>query len=129
MTKEQQRIAIAEWMGTLGGWYCPKCRQSVSENELQSRGEIMFHLYCDIPIHRDSPNYPEDLNAMHEAEMHLFRLHEGKIGQYNSELSKLSAFRPLSLTVKEPRFIFDLLSAASTLRSEALCRTLWPERF
>ncbi len=106
MTPEQQRIAIAEWMGLI----------------LPNTGSSKQWEY-DINAF---PDYPNDLNAMHEAEK---KLPPHKRGFYNAELSKLASNRNLSSAVKEPEFIFMLLNATSQQRSEALCRTLWPERF
>ncbi len=122
MTTEQQRIAIAEFCGTLGGWYCPKCRQEVSLFELQPRGEHTFHLHCDIPIHRDSQNYPNDLNAMHEAEK---KVPLDKRDKYFEWLCRLCEKQHRMAPVGQ----WLVPTASSTIRAEALLRTIgkWVE--
>lgn len=106
MTKEEQRIAIAEkcnwqkrvdkydFMGEQGEfevWYL-----------LDSRGNC---------IAKGLPNYTEDLNAMHEAESHLTPY---EAYRYNHILGAIEAFA---------------VHATAQRKSEAFCRTCWPERF
>lgn len=66
MTPEAQRIAIAEFTGR-NGWWCPQCRKLVSEYSL---GYQNRHANCSESA-RQSPDYTNDLNAMHDAEEHL----------------------------------------------------------
>lgn len=147
MTAQEQKNAIAEWMGYV--WYrAPQDRHfpdkkyrflalpQIQEYEGQSdiwkqRADGTEKIIDSEPWKKAQgvdyvPNYPEDLNAMHEAEN---KIPPHKRGFYNAELSKLASNRNLSSAVKEPEFIFLLLNAHSSKRSEALCRTLWRERF
>lgn len=107
MNAEQQRIAIAEWMGWMfdgtssdlayPGWYHATCKKAL-------------------------PNYPNDLNAMHEAEKKL----SIKLPGVPHSQSERSRYVDL---------LFEMYGskggalASAAQRSEALCRTLWPERF
>lgn len=99
MTKEEQRIAIAEKCG----WRQCKC----GCNQWFSPHEDVNNSCRNLPL----PNYPEDLNAMHEAESHLTAYEAYK---YNLILGAIEAFA---------------VHATAQRKSEAFCRTLWPERF
>lgn len=95
MTQEQQRVAIAKWRG------------------------------CQYKQVYNMPNYPLDLNAMHEAENNL-----------NDSLRRRFILDLVSIicpTAKEwvwsAKEMFQFTNATASQRSEALCRTLWPERF
>lgn len=67
MTPEKQRIAIAEACGW--DYHCPRCSQGIVEH-FDGEGNYAGSSGCDycqgqpIPM----PDYPNDLNAMHEAE-------------------------------------------------------------
>ena len=65
MKEEDQRIAIARECGTLGSWYCPKCRETVAVDCVTSLGRHnLVYGGCDTELHHDSPNYLHDLNSM-----------------------------------------------------------------
>jgi hypothetical protein len=137
MTTDEQRIAIAEWMGELEP---NKCKPSIEQLEaiiasknpffvitLESSGEV-----------RSIRDYPNDLNAIHEAEKKL----SGKeiLGYVINVLSVTgsSGFSTVATTSMGDKRGWDEISgvacwnfvhATAPQRSEALCRTLWPERF
>jgi hypothetical protein len=99
MMQNKQRIVIANWMGwtvvTANAWGEP-----MGYNDNLS-GELKI-----------IPNYPNDLNAMHEAENGLS---EDKIFNYSHNLYNVvvpQSTQPFRATAQQ--------------RSEALCRTLWP---
>jgi hypothetical protein len=122
MTKEEQRIAIGEWMGWT--WQGDKSWEKCSD-----------WYYCDwyywslngVGTYLRLPNYPEDLNAIHEA---VFKL---------SLLAKVEYSVQLRIVVSRFHVGWETLSplmknyyaenAAAPQRSEAFCRTLWPERW
>ena len=105
MKPDEQRIAIAEWMG----W-----TQIYNRADLDApRGVNPHNKEVENLL-----NYPLDLNAMHEAEKKLTddnSLH-GKVA-YNNVLMRVCGSHAACV------------SATASQRSEALCRTLWPERF
>lgn len=108
MTPEEMRIAIAE-----------KCGYKVVG--YKQNGEPVF----DDPDGIRSfgfevgfPNYPYDLNAMHEAEK---LLSANNAAVYANNLRRLLGFHQLTY--------FDLCHATALQRAEAFCRVFWPERF
>lgn len=112
MNEEEQRIAIAEWMG----W---KINSLDSGEALRNpKGEIVNAWYNEI---WRLPDYINDLNAIHEAEKKLSR---EQCHIFNDFLMELK--RPRSEIESEPEK-WSWHSSASQ-RSEALCRTLWPEK-
>lgn len=116
MTKEQQRIALAEWMG----WkrnssldYCCIEMTSYSPNYGKDVKRVMYsHANGRVECEECLPDYPENLNAMHEAEKKLYGIEKWLV--YEANLYKLN---------------LSPIAATASQRSEALCRTLWPERF
>lgn len=109
MTLDEQRIAIAEWMG----WKkADNCWFGSSPNE-----KAIKHL----------PNYPLDLNAMHEAEQ---KLRENQFHYVDYPIMLFYLESGLKWDGKNMGyFMFNFIHASSQQRSEALCRTLWPERW
>jgi len=106
---EEQRIAIAEWCGR-NGWWCPNCKKLVSEYSL---GYQARHANCSNSA-QQMPDYLNDLNAMHEAELRL-----GKhIETYRSTL--------LKVCYKMNTWACE---ATAAQRAEALLKTLnlWKE--
>lgn len=106
MTQEQQRIAIAQWCGY-------QRRFSIDEHD----STVHWHAYdakgnC---ISSGLPDYLNDLNAIHEAEMKL------SVSDQRDYL-----WGQLLELVGNHRLAY-LATAAQ--RCEALCRTLWPERW
>lgn len=108
MTTEEQRIAIAEWM------------EEHTVVELQ--GKYYYEETAEL-----IPNYPLDLNAMHEAEK---KLDKSLAAKYQENLVKICVTLD-KLFVIGQKYGLDgyVTHATSQQRSEALCRTLWPERF
>lgn len=121
MTKEEMRIAIAEKCGWRDAF--PINGEPHSETR---RGGIMlpYHWVNEITHERrfDLPDYPADLNAMHDAEESLTDTQAYVYIQYLLDLVKAQN-ADVSLTA------FRLKRATAAQSAEALCRTLWPERF
>lgn len=115
MTKEEMRIAIAEWMG-----YNPIGMERdnaywtliplAQYSEFDKKDKIK-HRTCILP------NFSNDLNAMHKAEKKLNR-NEQQI--YLNYLDKLCTGND---------FFDNPVVATASQRSEALCRMFWPEKF
>ena len=117
MTKEQQRIAIAEWMGF--EW---KQALNHTSHAWFFNGNMMHNEWLPKYFPKESehsvallPNYPEDLNAMHEAEQHGKLLDPLIYQGWLEQLTRKNGIR--------------IWHATASQRSEALCRILWPERF
>jgi len=151
MTTEQQRIAIAEWMGYV--WYrAPQDRHfpdkryrflalpAIQECERQidiwkQRADGTEKIIASEPWKKAQgvdyvPNYPEDLNAMHEAEKQLT---PAQLIQYTEVLCGEINLVDWGYYPGEAGIDWDEVSkltiATAAQRSEALCRTLWPEKF
>lgn len=111
MDKEQQRIKIAEACGYTDimlpmGFH----QQKSDEKAKQCGGRWRFEI----------PNYPEDLNAMHEAEKVLNFV---SLRNYYCELRTLCCPpEPHNLTATECAFLIFIATAAQ--RAEAFLRTL-----
>jgi len=133
MTKEQQRIAIAEWYGfenikeeTTGLWGWIDVMTAERLNWQASYYQESHDLaYCKVP------NFPDDLNAMHEAEM---RLEDLQYAKFCLELQAVVV--GVRKTEPEKDYLGSMLPSSKLAirseayqRSEALCQTLWPEKF
>lgn len=142
MTHEEQRIKIAELRGFR--WYevydhtalsgrrlCfrlpPECgvanphwKGTVSETWFADPQESLEHVdtYC--------PDYPNDLNAMHEAEK-MLTVESGQVGKYLYELEKVCVVSGCEARNKNQQLRFIRATAAQ--RAEAFLRTLnlWKE--
>lgn len=116
MNEQQQRIAIAEWMGIV------ECDEN-AWTPLIAGASMIKSAHCShtkcVPV-GCFPNYPNNLNAMHEAEKRLS-------DEQFSEYVRVLMFSSLHNNAGKHNRSF--LSSTSQKRSEALCRTLWPERF
>lgn len=120
MTKEQMRIAIAE-----------KCGWKYVEGEEPLYGRPFYQAHWLSPKGRKYetdwrsktttglPNYPEDLNAMHEAEKVL----GDQIYNYTLWLIKILNWSAR----RESTFV--LIHVTASQRAEAFCRVFWPERW
>lgn len=111
MTKERMRVVIAEWMGF------EKCQHPLANN-CTCNGEI-----TPLMIHPTSraqefvPNYPEDLNTIHEAER---RMNINQLAQYADELDKICV--PVHIC---PLTHWEAVIMSTALqRCEALIRTI-----
>ena len=66
MTAQEMRVAVAEWAGRKTGWWCPNCETWVDPKY------VTFDEHHDDPdcdcLLEISPDYPNDLNAMHLAD-------------------------------------------------------------
>lgn len=110
MTEQEMRVAIAEACGwkrhkTQFGyeWEDPEGRRGFVRQDEDRGGNYLV----------SAPDYPSDLNAMHEAEDIIYASHPTYV-RYESILIDM-VLHPLRATAKE--------------RAEAFCRTLFPERF
>lgn len=136
MTLEQQRIAIAEWKG----WKMQSHPDRIEKVKGWTRPEHWVLNPEGLPCFDfDIPNYPFDLNAMHKAEEHLLVLHDVKLtdgirpindgtGKYMHELDLITKSEHSQGSLLW-HGTFHWLHATAAQRSEALCRTLWPERW
>lgn len=128
MTPEKQKYAIAIWRSAKthpnhdmedrdeGRYFqCTRCAAYQNWKDFRKDGELKG------PCIEDRNSYTDDLGAMQEAEQHL---PESKRGYYNTELSKVVLNRDLSSALKEPDFIFKLITASPAHRAEALLRTI-----
>ena len=106
MTPEQQRIAIAEWMGWQYSWTL------LSGTKLYSRDQqelAEYHL----------PDYVNDLNAIHEAEK---RIPEDQTMIYGLHINEIM-LKDFESGNKKEHAICDWYATASQ-RAEALLRTI-----
>jgi len=111
MTPEQQRIAIAEACELKNLHWIDHC--------LVYGGE-----YPDV---RSVPDYPKDLNAMHEAEKVLTTEQQF---DYVYALNDALGLVPLNSPASFREAVLWLFThATAAQRAEAMCRTLWPERW
>lgn len=110
MTPEQQRIAIAEFCGWTSIMNHPV---GLVGFHPQAEGESLG--FCQDKTIYLIPDYPNDLNAMHEAEKTLPELQRQL---YYSEL-----IRVLIKSINSYNF-YDILTATSQQRSEALLKTI-----
>lgn len=102
MTEQEQRIALREWMG----WYPCRCGSN-----------RCIYDECQNGTRKDS----NSLDVLHEMEKRL-KGSEPNEQQFSNYLS--------ALAVIVNSFDTDcLMVAEASERREALCRTLWPERF
>lgn len=116
MTQDEQRIAIAKWMG----WTHIKLVDSPAALGRPSLMGYADNLSGELKV---IPNYPLDLNAMHEAEKKLLASeHTDMLGdnylQVLWQVCEDIYFKQITVCV-----------ATSAQRSEALCRVIVPERF
>jgi len=122
MTPEEQRIALAEWNGT--PYHKP------TEVELASGSYYQYE-----------PDYTRDLDSVHALESKLCAEHEkeltegripvtinGTTGRYMAILGEV-----VSRGKDQHGYLWHgtwhLISATASQRCEALCRTLWPEKW
>lgn len=111
MTDNEIRIAIAEKCGR-NGWWCPQCKKLVSEYSL---GYQNRHANCSESA-REAPDYPNDLNAVHEVVQQECRKNPlFLIAYHDAVMSVAKTEYPLEATARQ--------------RCEALLRTwgLWKE--
>lgn len=110
MTPEQQRITIAEFLGWTDIEPCT-CHNGQTRGFQPIKGAHKKH----------TPDYLNDLNAMHEAEKHL------------SDRQKIGYYLDLSLwredTGELTENLYEVVHATATQRAEALLKTIgkWEE--
>lgn len=123
MTPEAQRIAIAEACG----WKSPYHPENIAGMNgwwSQKRGVWWVNPLSERVMISSVPDYPNDLNAMHEAEKVL--MHDQQV-QFSIEVGRLTtAYLPASRSAWTD---FTLMHATAAQRAEAFLRTLnlWKE--
>lgn len=121
MTQPEQRIALAEWMG----WEHQDATSETGDVDFWYNDELKVQDYL-------SPNYPNDLNACHEVEkklkeQSLCEKYGGTLGLLvEREEAKHECWEAHATTAL---MLYCFCIATSQQRTEALCRTLFPERF
>lgn len=128
MTPDEMRVAIGEVMGFK--WYRwgdhPDAQLFFCNISGWKHDPVSF-----VPATRkkdekyradDLPDYPNDLNAMHEAEKVLTKQ------QHFQRMNHLNDIVPPADTDYYGRSV-TTNTATAHQRCEAFCRTLWPERF
>lgn len=130
MTPLEQRIAIAEWMGWSDISDPSGYIERTADNLVMAKNLKLNISFSDEKkgfLFGYIPNYSNDLNMMHEAEKRLAR---NQWAVYLNHLELIvSKFHVGWETFDNiPRYYYTV-HASSQQRSEALCRTLWPERF
>lgn len=115
MNAEQQRIAIAEKCG----WTWQGSEEYLPTPDPNRK--LWFNQLIDDEYHF-LPDYPHDLNAVHEAEKFA-----GSV--YWRTLLKVLEPREASPHIDIWMCIEKVGSATASQRCEALCRTWFPERF
>lgn len=115
MTKEEQRIAIAEKCGWNWKW-------KDSQQLVRCWGMPGDTKYYDSSV----PNYPNDLNAMHDAE-EVIRKNQFHFVSYPETLFKVVTGKLWDGNMGY--FMFNFATSTAEQRAEAFCRTFWPEQF
>lgn len=113
MTKDEMRIAIAEACG----W-----KYTRIEADGESLGWVSPEGGCLQDAPDCFPNYPEDLNAMREAESTLSH------DQWRIFLGFLIGKKVIPKLASMEDF-HRAWNVTAAQRAEAMCRTLWPERW
>lgn len=121
MTPTEIRIAVAEECGR-NGWWCPQCKKLVDEHSL---GYQCRHANCTESA-QQAPNYPFDLNAVHEVEKLLSQHPDKEHSKYLIELEKVlvrdNKVKGLKLFVSRADFLFVVVRATALQRCEAFLR-------
>jgi len=138
MTPEQQRIAIAEWMGAKT--YPAHNMQDMDERRYFECSRCgLYQCWTDYSknghpkgLCLDSKiEYENDLNAMHGAEKKLSAVE--RIDYISILWKKSPLFTDNAWNLNQAHYSqtiwWALTTATSAQRSEALCRTLWPNKF
>ena len=123
MTKEQQRIAIAEFHG----WKFKKASNADTYawfDENGNRASEWLEGFTKEEMVRYTPDYPGDLNAMHKVEPHLDQF---QAVHYPENLFEVVTGAKWGGNMGY--FMPQFTRASSENRSEAFCRTVWPEKW
>lgn len=129
MTPEQQRLAIASKCG----W---ELRQKLFHNGqwkevstwVQSKfykGKPLNYCMAGQLIGAFPPDYPNDLNAMHEAEKVFLTSKDADMVDY---CGKIQSVVGVETYWGVSAFQASVVATAEQ-RAEAFCRTFWPEKF
>lgn len=138
MTQLEQRIALAEWLG----WHSIEHVEAATSDKYSLVGIDSYCVmsYTLMDKHQDNeikpwkkyvPNYPNDLNACHEVEKKLLiAQHE----TFRNELARITTIERGPKDILQADYYSSVnerayISTTSQQRTEALCRTLFPERF
>lgn len=124
MSPEEQRIAIAESVGWKFELEDSPGMLSACANAKDPEGfdhQIMFHPFLDKHAEVIVPDYPGDLNAMHEAEKSLNLNPDDKNGHYWRYQLALSEVVNAKERNKGP---IAIIRATAAQRAEAYLRTI-----
>ena len=128
MTEQAQRVALAEW----AGWklsddmeYCPYgavFKTSINYPDCRRPAFVKDGILCDA---NGLPNYPNDLNAVHELEEKVKRDE-----QWDDYIEGLDAIVNLNIRMSRKFENWCLAHATAPQRCEALLCTLglWKEK-
>lgn len=127
MTTQDQRIALAEW----DGWNSYKCgASSVAPGKWRLVPPNPKQLVAELFETREeafveyTPDYPSDLNAVHELEKKLTE--QQRLFYMRKLIQDESVDDAFHVT---NGMVWDMTHANAAQRCEALCRMLWPERW
>lgn len=115
MTETEMRIAIAEKCG----WV--RCLQ----HGLNGVVGTVWNNKSDIRREDSLPNYPADLNAMHEAEKAL----QDQCKYWPDYIDELSKLFRCGFPNKDDTNWSQMCHATALQRAEAFCRVFWLEKF
>jgi hypothetical protein len=122
MTKDQQRISIAEWMG----WkFIPSHDRADGENYHALVATPEMWASPDGELQSEPPNYHEDLNAFQLVWQHMTNVQQ-------NQWADLIHTMILGVTVNHQCNLVcftRVATATAAQRAEAFCRMQWPERW
>lgn len=120
MSPEEQRVGIAEWEG----WqrtrpYLPGIR---GHGWIDPNGSLHEQ---DKPW----PKYLNDLNAMHEAILRVYADPDATLGQRFESSLRMVTLRDAPDAPTDRGLYHRIIVATAAQQAEALCRTIYPERW
>lgn len=124
MTETEMRIAISEKCGL------EDIHHATRNGKRDINGVRLLYLSSATGGERecsDVPNYPEDLNAMHEAEKVFTPQQLGNYWVWLCDICEIPC--PVPHACPTDKVIFTLLHSTALQRCTAFCRVFWPERF
>jgi hypothetical protein len=114
--KNESGMSNSSWEGPHVGYVSKPITYKICKKCGKEFGRLVLPSFPDIP------NYPNDLNAMHEAEKTLV---PDKFGQYLDRLREITQ----SENRYEVENRFELVHATARQRCEAFIKTVCPEKW
>ncbi len=118
MSPEAQRVAVAE----LCGWKIERARIQTGWNLIAPEGKLWTSFWQNsdreptlASCYTHLPDYLVDLNAMHEAEKHLLKVHAKNYCRYLGASSE---------EYQEELYFYRVVTATAAQRAEAFVRCL-----